>query len=166
MMRNFGSIVVIGCVLVVGAAISDAQTLEAALPDGVDQVVHRPGEIEWGPCPPGPLAGEGCQMAVLEGNPKDEQLFTFRVRTTKPFVLPLHTHPRNERVTVLEGALYVGFGNAVDKAASTRFEVGDYYVNRAGARHFVWSDEPMTIQLTGIGPWAIRPVEGMTAATD
>ena len=146
------------CVFAVGTATSDAQTLEAALPDGVDQVVKRAGEIEWGPCPPGPLAGEGCQMAVLEGSPNAEQIFTFRIRTTEPFVLPPHTHPRNERVTVIDGALYVGFGDTVDKAASTRFEVGDYYLNRAGAHHFVWSDEPMTVQLTGIGPWAIHPV--------
>ncbi len=148
----------VGCVLLIGAAVANAQSLEAPLPTGVDQVVHHPETIEWGPCPPGPLAGEGCGMAVLEGDPKSEQLFTFRIRTTAPFVLPLHTHPRNERVTVLEGALNVGFGDTVDKAASTRFEAGDYYVNRAGAAHFVWSDEPMTIQLTGIGPWAIHPV--------
>ena len=150
---------VMGCVLLVGVVVADAQSLEAALPDGVDQVVHRAGEIQWGPCPPGPLAGEGCRMAVLEGNPKGEQIFTFRIRTTEPFVLPPHIHPRNERVTVIDGALYVGFGDTVDKAASTRFEAGDFYVNRAGAHHFVWSDEPMTVQLTGVGPWEIHPVE-------
>jgi hypothetical protein len=150
---------VMGCVLLVGVVVADAQSLEAALPDGVDQVVHRAGEIQWGLCPPGPLAGEGCRMAVLEGNPKGEQIFTFRIRTTEPFVLPPHIHPRNERVTVIDGALYVGFGDTVDKAASTRFEAGDFYVNRAGAHHFVWSDEPMTVQLTGVGPWEIHPVE-------
>lgn len=154
------------CVLLVGVAIADAQSLEAALPDGVDQVIQRNGKIEWGPCPPGPLAGEGCRMAVLDGSPREETLFTFRIRTTAPFVLPPHTHPRNERVTVIEGALYVGFGDSVDKAMSTRFEVGDFYVNRAGAHHFVWSDEPVTIQLTGIGPWAIHPLETEEAVQD
>lgn len=134
-------------------------SLEAALPAGVDQAVTRADAIAWGPCPPGPLAGEGCGMAVLEGDPGAEQLFTFRVRITRPFVLPAHTHPRNERVTVIDGAVNVGFGPTVDKAASTRFEAGDFYVNRAGAVHFVWSDEPVTLQLTGIGPWAIHPVQ-------
>jgi quercetin dioxygenase-like cupin family protein len=105
-------------------------------------------------------------MAVLEGNPKAEQLFTFRIRTTEPFVLPPHTHPRNERVTVIDGALYVGFGDTVEKAASTRFEAGDFYVNRAGAAHFVWSNEPMTVQLTGIGPWAIHPLHKGEVAAD
>ena len=146
------------CVLLVGSMMAHAQALEAALPEGVDQVVHRPETIEWGACPPGPLSEVGCQMAVLEGDPKSGQLFTIRIRTSEPFVLPTHTHPGNERVTVLEGALNVGFGDTVDKAESSRFETGDYYVNRAGAVHFVWSDEPMTIQLTGIGPWAIHPV--------
>lgn len=165
MAREFALGTVLLCVLAVGSAASDNQSLEPALPEGVDQVVHRDGEIEWGPCPPGPLAGEGCRMAVLEGNPKGEELFTFRIRTSEPFVLPPHTHPRNERVTVIDGALYVGFGDTVNKAASTRFEAGDFYVNRAGAPHFVWSDEAMTVQLTGIGPWAIHPVaEAKTAA--
>jgi hypothetical protein len=137
------------CGLMMCAANTDAQTLEAPLPDGVDQVVIRDGEVEWGPCPPGPLAGEGCGMAVLEGNPKGEQIFTFRIR-----------------VTVIDGSLYVGFGEKVDKASSTRFEAGDFYVNRAGAAHFVWSDEPMTVQLTGIGPWEIHPLHEAEAAKD
>lgn len=137
---------------------AEPPSLEAGFAEGVEQIVHRAGEIEWGPCPPGPLSEVECRMAVLEGNPKVEQIFTFRIRTSGPFVLPPHTHPRNERVTVIEGVVYVGFGDTVDKASSTRFEAGDYYVNRAGAHHFVWSDEPMTVQLTGIGPWAIHPV--------
>jgi len=57
----------------------------------------------------------------------------------------------------------VGFGDVVDKANSTRFETGDYYVNQAGAHHFVWSDEPTEIQLTGIGPWGIEPLAGLDA---
>lgn len=158
-MKKVFAVTMAGSVVLACAVISGAQSLEVGFPDDVDQVVHRSDEIEWGPCPPGPLTGLGCRMAVLEGDPKTEQLFTLRIRTTEPFVLPLHTHPRNERVTVIDGALYVGFGTTVDKAASTRFEAGDFYVNRAGAAHFVWSDEPVTVQLTGIGPWAIHPVE-------
>lgn len=157
-----GKIFCLAAILIAIAAAApatDAEPLEAALPDGVDQAVTRVESIDWGPCPPGPLAGDGCGMAVLDGDPGAEQLFTFRVRITRPFVLPAHTHPRNERVTVIDGAVNVGFGSVVDKAASTRFEAGDFYVNRAGAIHFVWSDEPVTLQLTGIGPWAIHPVK-------
>lgn len=166
MTRNVRFAAIFWCGLLAASAVSDAQSLEARLPDGADQVVHRAGGLQWGSCPPGPLASEGCRMAVLEGDPKAEQLFTFRVRTTEPFVLPPHTHPRNERVTVIEGAVHVGFGDTVDKEASSRFEAGDFYVNRAGAVHFVWSDEPVTLQLTGIGPWAIHPVAEASAPTN
>jgi len=145
------------------AASAADPTLEAAFPDGVDQVVRRRAEMEWGPCPPGALVVEGCTMAVLEGDPRAEQIFTLRIRTARPFVLPPHTHPRNERVTVIEGAVHVGFGDRVDKAASGRYEAGDYYVNQAGAAHFVWSDEPVVLQLTGIGPWAIEPLAAADA---
>ena len=166
MTRNVRFAAIFWCGLLAGSAMSGAQSLEAGLPDGVNQLVHRAGELQWGPCPPGPLAGEGCRMAVLEGDPKAEQLFTFRIRTTEAFVLPPHTHPRNERVTVIEGAVHVGFGDTVDRQASTRFKAGDFYVNRAGAVHFVWSDEPVTLQLTGIGPWAIHPAAEATAPTN
>ena len=173
------SVFLLGCAVAAAAAPPPEQTpstqspapavtatLEARFPAEVDQIVHRSGEIEWGPCPPGPFSGEGCGMAVLEGSPGAEQLFTFRIRGTKPFLLPPHTHPRNERVTVIGGAVHVGFGATVDKASSTRFEAGDFYVNRAGAVHFVWSDEPVILQLTGIGPWGIHPVSEEKAAED
>ena len=136
--------------------------VEAPFPQGVDQIVHRAGQIEWGPCPPGPASGPGCSMAVLEGSPTAGHLFTIRIRTTGPLVIPPHLHPRNERVTVIEGAVHVGFGDTLDKTTSQRFESGDYYVNRAGAHHFVWSDEPVVLQITGIGPWEIRPVQAST----
>ena len=158
-MRTTSGVAFVCSVVLSCTAMTAAQTIEAEFPDGADQIVRTADGIEWGPCPPGLLSGEGCRMAVLEGDPKAVQLFTLRIRTTEPFVLAPHTHPRNERVTVIDGALYVGFGTTVDKAASTRFEAGDFYVNRAGAAHFVWSDEPVTVQLTGLGPWAIHPVD-------
>jgi hypothetical protein len=64
-----------------------------------------------------------------------------------------HTHPRNERVTILEGKIGVGFGTAIDKEAGTVFTTGDYYVNRQGETHYVWSDGAAVLQITGIGPW-------------
>ena len=94
--------------------------------------------MPWGPGPgsvPFP-----CEMAVLEGSPKEPGLFTIRIRTTEPWVMPPHTHPRAERVTVLSGTIHVGFGEEVDRAASQTFTTGDYYVNAPFATHFVWAD--------------------------
>ena len=123
---------------------------------GEQQIAHRNDAIPWGPGPPS--APFPCEMAVLEGDPEGTGLFTLRLRTQEAWVMPPHVHPRAERVTVLAGRLHVGFGTAVDRGASRAFTTGDYYVNAAGAVHFVWTDEPVEIQITGIGPWEIHPV--------
>jgi len=124
---------------------------------GQQQIVHRAGDMPYGP---GPAAVPfPCEMAVLEGSPGAAGLFTIRLRTQEPWVMPPHSHPRAERVTVLAGRIQVGFGDAVDRQASQAFGPGDYYVNAAGAVHFVWTDEPVEIQITGMGPWEIHPLE-------
>ena len=125
--------------------------------EGVQQIVVRHEEAVFGPCPKStPFA---CEMAVLEGSPREPVLFTIRIRSTEPWVMPPHTHPRGERVTVLSGKISVGFGPNVDKTAGKTFGPGDYYVNAPESAHFVWADEPVEIQITGIGPWEIHPLK-------
>lgn len=133
------------------------------LPDGENfapgeqQIVHRAADMPYGPGPesvPFP-----CEMAVLEGSPNESGLFTIRLRTEEPWLMPPHTHPRAERVTVLSGRIRVGFGDEVDEQAGQTFTTGDYYVNAPETVHFVWADEPVEIQITGIGPWEVHPVE-------
>ena len=92
-------------------------------------------------------------MAVLEGSPKEEMLFTVRFRTGSEFEMKPHWHPRNERVTILEGKIGVGFGDTIDREKVTWFGPGDYYVNAKHAHHYVLADGPAVLQITGIGPW-------------
>ncbi len=124
---------------------------------GEEQIVHRRREIPWGP---GPASVPfDCEMAVLEGDPNSAGLFTIRVRTTEPWTMPPHTHPRAERVTVLSGSIHVGLGTAATEHGGEAFTTGDYYVNAPGLVHRVWTDAPVEIQITGIGPWEVRRVE-------
>jgi hypothetical protein len=98
-------------------------------------------------------------MAVLEGDPKREMLFTVRFRTGSEFEMKPHWHPRNERVTILKGKIGVGFGDEIDRKNVTWFGSGDYYVNAKDAHHFVLADGPAVLQITGIGPWKANFVE-------
>ncbi len=129
-------------------------SVEAPFPAGQTQNVTLADAIQWGPCPPSLPAG--CEMAVLEGNPKEEKLFTARFRITSPMEMKPHWHPKNERVTILEGKVGVGFGDTVDREALTWFGPGDYYVNAKEAHHFVVADDPVILQITGIGPWKVN----------
>ena len=50
----------------------EAGVTEAAFAEGEKQNAARADEIAWTPCPP--TLPAGCEMAVLEGNPKQEML--------------------------------------------------------------------------------------------
>ena len=74
-------------------------------PEGEVQHVVRLESTPWGPCPP--TLPPGCEMAVLDGNPQTEDLFTVRFRVTDTFVMPPHWHPKDERVTIISGTAAV-----------------------------------------------------------
>jgi quercetin dioxygenase-like cupin family protein len=120
---------------------------------------EQPGveEIEWKPCPPN--LPSGCEVAVLEGNPRAPGLFTVRFRVNDEFVMPPHTHPKDERVTIMTGRVSVAFGAKASHDDAKQFGPGDYYVNARGAVHSVWADELSEIQITGLGPWEAHFVE-------
>ncbi|MEZ4810866.1 MAG: cupin domain-containing protein [Allomuricauda sp.] len=147
---------ILSLVFVVSAQVS-AQVGEMKFPDGVVQHVVLAKEIQWKPCPPN-LPG-GCEMAVLEGNPKGDDLFTVRFKISDGFKMPPHTHPKDERVTVLQGKAYVAFGMDATREEATEFGPGDYYVNARNAIHTVWADPSTIIQITGIGPWEANFIE-------
>jgi len=125
---------------------------EMQFPEGSVQHVVLAEDIKWQPCPPN--LPEGCEMVVLEGNPKSKDLFTVRFKTSGGFKMPPHTHPKDERVTILQGKAYVAFGKDAKKEAAKEFGPGDYYVNARNEIHSVWADDDTIIQITGIGPWA------------
>lgn len=130
---------------------------ELTFPDGVFQHVARNDDIAWKPCPSNLPAG--CEMAVLEGNPQAADLFAVRFRFKEDFALPPHTHPKEERVTVLQGEMSVAFGLGAVREDANTFGPGDYYVNARDAIHAVWAQASSEIQITGVGPWEAHFVE-------
>jgi quercetin dioxygenase-like cupin family protein len=123
-----------------------------------------PEALTWVPAPPNLPAG--AEVAVLEGDPRRAGLFTMRVKLPAGYELPPHTHAQDERVTVLSGSVHVGFGKTLDaraKAGSKRYGPGSYYVNPTPERHFLWTDEPVVLQITTHGPWTLEYVVGAEA---
>ena len=111
-------------------------------------------KIEWRNA--GPNLPKGTEIAVLEGNPKKEGMFTIRLKTPKNMKLAVHQHPGPERVTILQGDLYVGFGDSFNKEIGTKFSAGSFYVNPKNENHYVYTkNNPAIIQITGMGPWKV-----------
>jgi hypothetical protein len=70
--------------------------------------------IEWKSGPPS--LPPGAQIAVLEGDPSKEGPFVFRVKVPDGYRIPVHTHPKTERVTVIAGTFNIGMGDTVRPA--------------------------------------------------
>ena len=107
-------------------------------------------KIQWKPCPPS--LPKNCEMIVLSGHPKKPDMFTVRFRAPDDFYMPAHTHPKDERVTMLEGNAAVAFGEKATRKDAKEFGPNDYYINKRGSVHQVWLKKGTVLQITGIGP--------------
>ena len=128
---------------------SDHRPLSVVLTSGVQ--ISAP-DIAWRDAPAS--LPRGTKIAVLEGNPQSTAPFTIRVRVPGGSSLARHTHPRDERATVLQGAVEVDFGDG-----KRRFAAGDFYINPADTAHTVLFPAETILQITGEGPWAVLPAE-------
>ena len=57
--------------------------------EGALVVSHKDKTLQWGPCPE--FIPAGCQIAVLQGNPAENNLDVF-FKVPSDFELPLHIH--------------------------------------------------------------------------
>lgn len=82
-------------------------------------VIQTPAEVKWGPAPP--MLPAGAQIAVLAGDPGKSVPFTIRLKFPANYAIPAHSHPTDEHVVVVAGALSIGMGDKLSKtAAGTR----------------------------------------------
>jgi quercetin dioxygenase-like cupin family protein len=116
------------------------------------QIALAPEAMVWKDGPP--TLPPGTKVAVLEGDPNAEGMFTMRIRVPAGSKIPPHWHPRDERVTVLSGVVELGFGKNVK-----RYPAGSFYVNPPRSMHFLFFPEDTEIQLTGLGPWKLHTAD-------
>ena len=108
--------------------------------------------VQWVDAPPS--MPKGTKIAVLEGDTKQPGIFTIRLKVPAGSKLAAHTHPRNERVTVLSGKVVVDLDGK-----ETTFTAGGFYVNPPNVPHSVSFPEESVLQLTCEGPWELKVVE-------
>ena len=77
--------------------------------------------------------------------------------------MPPHSHPVDEHVEVLEGALLVGIGDKLDVRRTMRAEVGDTGTAPAGARHYTIARGTTRVRVTFMGPYTITYVNAWQA---
>lgn len=113
-----------------------------------------PSEIKWADAP---SLGPGAKIAVLEGDLKQAEPFTMRIKLPPNFKVPAHTHPAFERVTVLSGTFHLGIGETFDRAKARTYPAGGVTMMPPGMPMFAYTtDEETVIQIHGTGPWGVK----------
>jgi quercetin dioxygenase-like cupin family protein len=101
-----------------------------------------------------PLGSHGAEIMRLAGGLSTTDMTTFRVRYPAGFPSGRepHVHFATEQVTVLKGAIFLGFGDCFDEKKAVRYGPGSFFEIPAGQSHFEWFDGEYESQVTSNGP--------------
>jgi quercetin dioxygenase-like cupin family protein len=105
-----------------------------------------------------PIAGD---VEILNGDPeKPGEPFVMRIRELPGTMIPLHSHPVDENITVVQGSWYFAVGNKWDRAALKELRPGDYAFAPKGSTMFGYCPDGAVVQVHGIGPFLIHWMHG------
>jgi len=109
--------------------------------------------LEWGPCPD--FMPEGCNIAVLHGNPAEKNADIFFKVPANSFI-PAHTHTSAERMVLISGELEVTY----EGEQSQILKEGTYAYGPAGKPHSAkCGDSPCVLFIAFEEPIDVMPVE-------
>lgn len=98
----------------------------------------------------------GVKRAVLDGNPNQPGLSTWRALLPANYKIAPHYHSVTEYVTVISGTLYNGDGETFDTRHGTAYPAGSFFVTAANARHYNWTtDQGAVLQVSVMGPFGM-----------
>jgi len=112
--------------------------------------------LKWGAAPA--ALPSGAQMAVVSGDPGKKGMFVVELKMPADYAVPPHWHPTNETVKVLSGKLHYGMTDKLMTSAKT-LTPGHSVTMTAKMHHWVHAPGPATVQVSGMGPFAITYVD-------
>ena len=139
--------------VITAAAILCGGSIATLAAQGHAHVLQSLQDAQWGPAPP--LIPPGAQIAVLSGDPGKPAPYAIRLKFPANYAIPAHSHPTDENVVVVSGALTFGMGEKLAKgaAANTTLKTGGYALMPANMNHFAYTTaQETTIVLYGQGP--------------
>jgi quercetin dioxygenase-like cupin family protein len=114
-----------------------------------------------------PLGVMEGDVEVLHGDPEAAgQPFVMRIRELPGTRVPVHSHPVDEHITVVQGSWYFALGEAWDSAALREMTAGTYAFAPAGRSMYAYSPDGAVVQVHGVGPFHIRWAHGSATLDD
>jgi hypothetical protein len=97
---------------------------------------------------------------ILSGDPdKAGAPFVIRIYNLENQVVGPHWHPEDEHLTIVKGTWSIGDGETFDRTALREMSAGDYVLVPKTMRHFGWAKTEVIVQIHGIGPFQVIPVD-------
>jgi quercetin dioxygenase-like cupin family protein len=98
-------------------------------------------------------------FAVVQGNPSVAgEIFTVRLRFPNGYILPPHTHPTDEHVTVLRGTFSVGLGTVFSQDSLKALQPNEFITAPKNMAHFATARGITEVQVHAIGPFQLTYV--------
>ncbi len=97
-------------------------------------------------------AGPGLESSVVLGNPGTAGSYAIAFRLKPGSWIPPHTHPAPKQVTVLAGALLMGFGPKIDSTTVHAVRAGQITVVPPATAHYEGAKTTTVVVFSGDGP--------------
>ncbi len=111
-----------------------------------------------------PMTGD---VEILSGDPeKPGDPFVMRIWELPGTKIPVHSHPVDENITVVQGSWYFALGEVWDRAALTELKAGDYAFAPKGSSMFGYCPDGAIVQVHGVGPFLIHWLHGAKTLDD
>jgi hypothetical protein len=135
-----------------------------AAASGVTRADGGKGPREQRIIPMRPMSGD---VELLYGDPEVAgKAFVMRIRELPGTVVPPHSHPVDEHLTVVQGVWYFGFGERYDSAQLQELKPGTYAFAPKGSWMFGYSPDGAIVQVHGTGPFQIHWHDGVKTFND
>jgi len=120
-----------------------------AYADEKKPVIIPQSDLKWVPLPGMP---KGAQIAMLQGDLKKAERYTFLLKLSDGYVIPSHWHSNDEETTVISGTLNLGIGDKIDKSEAKILKPGSFTLVPGLTHHYVYATGETIIQDAGMGP--------------
>lgn len=139
--------ILLGILLSAGASIGATMASPA---------IFTPGSLHW-------VAGtgptKGTWAAVMVGDPTKTGESIIRVKMPDGYINQPHYHTHPEYITVLQGTVLFGTGDAVNAAKATTLSTGAFIMVPAGVHHWSIIKGETIVQVGGLGPLTNVPIK-------
>jgi hypothetical protein len=114
-----------------------------------------------------PLKSMSGDVEILYGDPEASgEPFVMRIRELPGAIVPPHSHPVDEHITVVQGVWYFALGEEFKAEALQELKPGGYAFAPKGSWMFGYSPAGAIVQVHGVGPLRIHWRGGLHTLND